>query len=169
VRDAVPVLLSAPLPTTAPAAASAVIVPEPAGPELGGALPIFESVEADYSSRTREQDRLQPGKPHADRPTRAGERATASATQASVADGRRTAAPGGIPASGGLTSAGLPQRIPQTSLVPGATPDRAARQAAAAESAQIAQDRLASFQRGSRQARAAAGKDRDADQSAQDG
>ena len=169
VVDAVPVLLSAPLPATSQAAAFGVAVPEPAGTEPGGALPIFESVEADYSSRTREQDRLQPGEPHADRPTRAGEPDTASATWPSVADGRRAAPPDGIAATGGLTSAGLPQRIPQTSIVPGAAADREARQATAAESAQIALDRLASFQRGSRRARAVARKDRDADQPAQDG
>jgi signal transduction histidine kinase/predicted regulator of Ras-like GTPase activity (Roadblock/LC7/MglB family) len=146
VLEAVPVPLSAPLPASAQAAAYAVAVPEPAGAKPGGALPIFESVEAAYSSRTRDQDLLRPGEPQASQPTPAGESATAPAAWASVG-GRRAAASDGIPAIGGLTAAGLPQRIPQTSLVPGAGADREARQATAAESAQIALDRLASFQR----------------------
>ena len=61
-----------------------------------------------------------------------------------------------------LTSAGLPQRIPQANPVAGAAVDQQARQATAA-AAQIALGRLASFQRGSRRARAAAdGERRDA-------
>jgi anti-sigma regulatory factor (Ser/Thr protein kinase) len=167
VLEGVPVPLSAPLPATAQASAYAVAVPEPVGAEPGGALPIFQSVEADYSSHTRDQDLPRPGEPQGGQPTLAGQSATASAARA--VGGRRAAASGGIPATGGLTTAGLPQRIPQTSIVPGAGADREARQATAAESAQIALDRLASFQRGSRRARAVARKDSGADQPAQDG
>jgi hypothetical protein len=165
--DAIPLPLSAPLPSTGQPASFTVIVPEPVGTELGGTLPIFESVEADYL-HTRGRDLLRPGEPQADQPTLAEHPATASATWASLADGRRATASGDIPAVGGLTSAGLPQRIRQTNLVPGAAVDRETPQATAAESAQIAVGRLASFQRGSRRARAEASMDRDADQSAQD-
>jgi hypothetical protein len=73
------------------------------------------------------------------------------------------------PSVGALTSTGLPQRIPQASLVPGAAADREARHAASAESAQIAVGRLASFQRGSRRARAVTRIERDAEQPSQDG
>jgi signal transduction histidine kinase len=165
--DAIPLPLGAPLRSTGQAASSAVTVPEPVGTELGGTLPIFESVESDYF-HTRSRGLLRPGELQADQPTLAAQPTTASATWASVADGRRAAASGDIAAVGGLTSAGLPQRVPQTNLVPDTAIDRETRQATAAESAQIALGRLASFQRGSRRARAVARMDRDADQSAQD-
>jgi signal transduction histidine kinase len=163
--DAVPVTLGAPLPSPAPATSFAVIVPEPLGAELGGALPIFESVESDYF-HTRGGGLLRPSEPQAGQPTRAGQPAAASASGASAADGWPAAAAADTPAAGGLTSAGLPQRIPQANLVPGAADDRVTRQATAAESAQIARGRLASFQRGSRRARAVARMDRDAKQPA---
>ncbi len=73
----------------------------------------------------------------------------------------------GGPVPGDLTSAGLPQRIPQASLVPGTAADRRPRQATAAVSAQIALSRLASFQRGSRRARVRARMYRDATRPAQ--
>ncbi len=136
--DPVPLTLGAPVPAPAPSASFAVTVPEPAGPEPGGALPIFASVESDYL-HTRGPGRH--GEPPASQPA----------------------------ASGARTAAGLPQRIPQASLVPGAAAGQQIRPAAAAESAQIALGRLASFQRGSRRARAAvAGADHDAKQPSQD-
>ena len=49
-RDAVPLLLGAPLPSQAPAEVLAVAVPEPSGADAGG-LPIFDSVESDYPGR----------------------------------------------------------------------------------------------------------------------
>jgi hypothetical protein len=163
--DAVPLTLGAPLPSPAQATSFAVTVPEPLGSELGGALPIFESVESDYF-HTRGGGLLRPSEPQAGQPTRAGQPAAASASGASAADGWPAAAAADTPAAGGLTSAGLPQRIPQANLVPGAADDRVTRQATAAESAQIARGRLASFQRGSRRARAVARMDRDAKQPA---
>ena len=68
----------------------------------------------------------------------------------------------------GRASAGLPRRIRQANLGPGAAADQEPRQAQAAESAQIALGRLASFQRGSRRARAVTRMDRDAKQPVQD-
>jgi signal transduction histidine kinase len=145
--DAVPLPLGAPLPSPAPAT-SPVTVPEPAGAEPGGALPIFESVESDYF-HTRGGDLIRPSEIR--RSTLQADTAAADA-----------------PAVGGLTSAGLPQRIPQASLVPGAAADQKARPATAVESAEIARGRLASFQRGSRRARAVARMHRNAKQPAQD-
>jgi hypothetical protein len=165
--DAVPLTLGAPLPSPAPAASFAVTVPEPVGAELGGALPIFESVESDYF-HTCGRDLLQPREPQAGQPTLAGQSDAASASWACAADGWRAAVAADTPAVGAPTSAGLPRRIPQANLVHGAAVDRETRQAPAAESAQIALGRLASFQRGSRRARAVARMDRDAEQSAQD-
>jgi signal transduction histidine kinase len=162
--DAVPLTLGAPVPSPAPATSFAVTVPEPAGAEPGCPLPIFESVESEYF-HTRGRGLLRPGEPQAGQPTLAGQPAAASG--ASGAGGLRAAATADTPAAGDPTSAGLPQRIPQANL--GAGVDRETRQATAAESAQIAQGRLASFQRGSRRARAAARMDRDAKQPTQDG
>jgi signal transduction histidine kinase len=165
--DAVPRTLGAPLPSPASAASFAVTVPEPLGAEPGGALPIFESVESDYS-HTRRWGLLGPSEPQAGQPTLAGQPAAAPASWASAADGWPAAAAADSPAAGGLTSAGLPQRIPQADPVPGAAVDRETRQATAGEAAQIARSQLASFQRGSRRARAMARTDHDAKQPAQD-
>ncbi len=144
------VLFGAPLQAPAPSASftSAVpepSVPEPAGAGPGGTLPIFESVESDYL-QTRGEDLLGPDEQQASQPPQA--------SQTTV---------------GALTSTGLPQRIPQAHLAPGAAADREARQATSTESAQIAVGRLASFQRGSRRARAVTRIERDAEQPSQDG
>ena len=171
--DAVPLTLGAPLPSWTPSASFAGTGPEPAGAgaaaagaaaagpaaagsagtkavgtgpaavEPGGALPIFES---DYL-HAHSHGLLRPSEPPASQP-----QATA-----------------GSPLAGDLNSAGLPQRIPQATLVPGAAGDWGARPAAAAESAQFALGRLASFQRGSRRARGMAQMERDPQQPARDG
>jgi hypothetical protein len=116
-------------------------------------LPIFESVESDWFRRGRSGA------------TRAGQVAsTASSTSGtgwtSPADeGWRAAEAAHLPTSGGVTLSGLPKRVPRANLVPGAVDvDTAAPAAtvAPARSATQARDRLASFQRGMRQGRAAA-------------
>jgi signal transduction histidine kinase len=164
--DAVPLTLGAPVPVPAQAASSAVTVPEPVGTEPGGALPIFQSVRSDYL-HTRGHGLLRPGE-QAGQPAPPGQ--PPSASRASAIGGWRAATAAGPPAAdGGLTSAGLPQRIPQASLVPRAAVDQETRPATAARSAQIAVGRLARFQRGSRRARAVARMDSDAKQPAQDG
>jgi signal transduction histidine kinase len=91
------------------------------------------------------------------------------------AEGPEIATPDAVPLPLGapvpappLTSAGLPQRIPQANPVLGGAADRETRQAAAAQAAQLAVGRLASFQRGSRRARGVSRIDRDAKQSSQD-
>jgi signal transduction histidine kinase len=166
VPDAVPLPLGAPLPSPAPATSS-VIVSEPTGAAPGGALPIFESVESDYF-HTRGWGLIRASELQAGQPTPAGQPAAAPASWVSAADGWDTAAATDPPPVGGLTSAGLPQRIPRANVVRGAGADRKARPATATESAEIARGRLASFQRGSRRARAAARMHRDAKQPTQD-
>jgi signal transduction histidine kinase len=91
-----------------------------------------------------------------------------SPTPPAPADGWRAPAGDGTRAAGALTSAGLPRRIPRANPIPGTTAERQTRHATAAESAQIAVGRLASFQRGSRRARAVTRTDRDAKQSSRD-
>jgi signal transduction histidine kinase len=107
---------------------------------------------------------------------RAGEalRARASRPEIATADaalvplGAPVPAADAAPAAGELTSAGLPQRIPRAGRIPVAAVDQETRQATAAEAAQIAVGRLASFQRGSRRARAVTQLERGARQSSQD-
>jgi signal transduction histidine kinase len=179
--DAVPMPLGAPLPSQAPAASFAVTVPEPTGGETAG-LPIFESVESEYL-RVHGSAPLRPSEPQVGQPALTGRPASAaaSASRTSAADDSPAAAAdtpvadtpvadtptadtpaAATPAAGGLTSAGLPQRTPQANLVPGTVVDREAPQGTVAESAQIARSRLATFQQGSRRARAVARMDRDA-------
>ena len=72
---------------------------------------------------------------------------------------------GDPPAAGGLTSGGLPQRSRQASVAPGTAAGRQASQAPPARasvSAHITGSRLASFQQGSRRARAVARTEREA-------
>ncbi|HTS95901.1 MAG TPA: nitrate- and nitrite sensing domain-containing protein [Streptosporangiaceae bacterium] len=92
-----------------------------------------------------------------------------SAPLAATAAGPAGAEPGGtLPDFESVTPAGLPQRIPRADPVPGSAAGREPRQAAAGDPAQIAAGRLASFQRGSRRARAATRTERDAKQPSRD-
>ena len=118
-----------------------VPAPAPSASEPGGVLPIFEAVESDYF-RTRDQDLAGPSEPQAGQPTLADQ------------------------PSPSVTSAGLPQRVPRADRILGTAVDR--EQPTPAETAQIAVGRLASFQRGSRRARALTRIDRDARQSTED-
>jgi signal transduction histidine kinase len=137
----------APTPAPAPAPSAAAPVPEPASAEPDGAPPSLEAVESEYLP-ARGAGLLQPGEPQAGQP----------------AAGQPDAA------AGGRASAGLPQRIQQAQQpqqpqpMPGPAAGPETPPDPMAESAQIARSRLASFQRGSRRARAA----RDATQPAQD-
>jgi Histidine kinase-, DNA gyrase B-, and HSP90-like ATPase len=131
-----------------------VVVP-PAGPDgQGNRLPIFESVESDWFRR---------GRHSADRSTSGAPVAESTSSWTSAADeGWRAAEAVSKPASGGVTLSGLPKRVPQANLVPGtvgANPDAAPAQT---RSAAATRQRFASFQRGVREARAAANREDDA-------
>jgi hypothetical protein len=131
-----------------------VVVP-PAGPDgEGNRLPIFESVESDWFRR---------GRHSADRST-SGTPVDGTSSWTSAADeGWRAAEAVSKPASGGVTLSGLPKRVPKANLVPGtvdANPDDAA--PAPMRSAAATRQRFASFQRGVREARAAANREEDA-------
>jgi hypothetical protein len=71
-------------------------------------------------------------------------------------------------AAGRRAPSGLPQRTPQPGQVRGTTADQETQQAPAAESAEITRSRLASFQNGSRRARAVARMNRSEQQPEQD-
>jgi signal transduction histidine kinase len=128
---------------------SEVIVPPADGLGEEHRLPIFEAVESDWFRRGRQA---------VGRTSRVAEQP--SNGWASPADeGWRAAEVVSTPSSGGVTSAGLPKRVPQANLVPGAVGAAAggSSPAAPARSAAATRDRFASFQRGVRQGRAAAG------------
>ena len=165
-RERVPLMLGAPV--LSPAAETATGVPgpepDPAGAEPGGdGPPIFESVRSGYLLafgrdlvRSSEQ---QPGQSLAGRP---------AGPPASWGDssGRTEAGP---QAAGRPASSGLPQRVQQPGQVRGAAADQETPQASVTDSAAITWRKLASFQRGSRRARAEAQKNRSANQPGQDG
>ena len=122
-----------------------IIVPPTGSAGEEHRLPIFESVESDWFRR---------GKHGAGRAEHVNNVASGSWT--SPADeGWRAAEAAHVPTSGGVTLSGLPKRVPRANLVPGTVGvDTAA--PAPARSATKARDRLASFQRGIREGRAAA-------------
>ena len=150
-------------PVEPPNGDNGVLVPNP--PENGHEqrLPIFDTLESDWFRRS--------GTPH-----------TASQEQASVPDegpwhspadaGWRAAETVAAPTTGATTSAGLPRRVPRANLVPGSVGEPAAPSESGGESggggggggggpsrsADEVRSRLASFQRGVREARAAAPK-----------
>ena len=106
-------------------------------------LPIFDSVEARWFSGSREV------------PGSSGVTATAGRRWSSPADeGWRAAETVEAPVSGAPTSAGLPKRLPNANLVPGAIPGT--QPVAPNRSAPAARDRLAGFQRGVSEGRAVA-------------
>jgi hypothetical protein len=123
-------------------------------------LPIFEAVESDWFRRGRSGLGGWPGPQEA-------EPAAAPASIPEVAwstpsdQGWQAAAAVASPSTGGTTGAGLPKRVPQANLVPGAAAAEPAPAPASApaRSAAATRDRLASFQRGSRDGRAAAAGD----------
>ncbi len=124
----------------------AVIVPPADGLGKGNRLPIFEAVESDWFRRGRQAV----GRA-------VGHDGEASNGWASPADeGWRAAEVVHAPSSGGVTSAGLPKRVPRANLVPGAAAAAGASAMAPVRSAAATRDRFASFQRGSREGRAAA-------------
>jgi signal transduction histidine kinase len=146
-----------------------VVVP-PAGPDgQGNRLPIFESVESDWFRRGRHSaDRPNSasaaGAPAAGVAAAAPESNNTGGWSASAADeGWRAAEASSKPASGGVTLSGLPKRVPKANLVPGtvgATAEPA--EPAPVRSAAVTRQRFASFQRGVREARAAANSEDDA-------
>lgn len=144
-----------------------VIVPPAVSTGEEHRLPIFESVESDWFRR---------GRHGADRPAAAETADATSSTTAAAAPASSTAASasGGwtspadvgwqaaqaaaAPAAGGTTRAGLPKRVPRANLVPGTVSGSGDAPAppTPVRSASVTRDRFASFQRGVREARAAA-------------
>jgi signal transduction histidine kinase len=142
--------VSAPVATEAPSgqgrsfAESGVIVPPAEGLPETRRLPIFDAVESNWFRGSREAPSSS-----SSLTTAAGNRWSSPADQ-----GWNAAAVVDSPSSGGETTAGLPRRLPNANLVPGAIPGT--EPVLPARSAAAARDRLAGFQRGVGEARAAA-------------
>ncbi len=123
-----------------------ITVPEPAGSGEDLRLPIFDSLESDWFRRG--------GVTH-DGQERDGRRERSSWSSPGD-EGWRAAEAVAAPATGETTAAGLPRRVPQANLVPGSVGAEGTDAEGPSRSAEAARSRLASFQRGVRQARAAA-------------
>ena len=130
---------------------SDVVVPPAEHVAAENRLPIFEAVESDWFRRGRSGLGGWPAQPDA---AEEPEPAWSSPSD----QGWEAAAAVSSPATGGTTTAGLPKRVPQANLVPGtAAPEAPA--LAPVRSAAATRERFASFQRGIREGRAAAGAD----------
>jgi signal transduction histidine kinase len=126
-----------------------VIVPPAVSAGEGHRLPIFESVESDWFRR---------GRHGAGRTGQAASVATSTGWSSPADEGWRAAEAAHAPMAGGITLSGLPKRVPKANLVPGAVSGETAAPTAPSptRSAAQARERLASFQRGVREGRAAA-------------
>jgi signal transduction histidine kinase len=144
-------VLGAPASLDTASSLGGVIVPPANGTGDEHRLPIFEAVESDWFRR---------GRPAVSRSTAEQEPEQSNGWATSPADeGWRAAQAVSAPSSSGVTSAGLPKRVPQANLVPGAAGSVAGSSPATtpSRSAAATRERFASFQRGVREGRAAAG------------
>jgi len=132
-----------------------VTVP-PAGQEQR--LPIFDSLESDWfrrSGKTLTAPQRGPG-------TQAAPSAAKGSWTSPADEGWRAAQVVASPAAGETTQAGLPRRVPRANLVPGSVGGGEAQGSQEAEaeapvrSPDAARSRMASFQQGVRDGRAAA-------------
>jgi hypothetical protein len=122
-----------------------VTVPPVGSPAQDQRLPIFDSLESDWFRRS--------GKSLGSSP--AQEKAEAWSSPAD--EGWRAARVAASPAAAETTTAGLPKRVPRANLVPGSVGGGEDNEVAPpVRSADTIRTRMASFQRGVREARAAA-------------
>ena len=124
---------------------SQVTIPASIGPAQDQRLPIFDSLESDWFRRS--------GKSLSSTAASAAEQSWSSPAD----EGWRAARVAASPAAGENTTAGLPKRVPRANLVPGSVGGGEGTEVAPpARSADLIRTRMASFQRGVREARAAA-------------
>ncbi len=141
-----------------------VVVPPAAPLGQGNRLPIFESVESDWFRRGRHSTERTANGPNggSNGPAPAAAAAESAPSWTSAADeGWRAAEAVSKPASGGVTLSGLPKRVPKANLVPGTVSASSQAPPPPVRSASMTRDRFAAFQRGVREARAAANTDED--------
>ncbi|HEY3734897.1 MAG TPA: nitrate- and nitrite sensing domain-containing protein [Streptosporangiaceae bacterium] len=133
--------------------ADEVIVPPAMTAGEDNRLPIFESVESDWFRRGRHEaspaalDEVEPVSETAE---------IATGWSSPADDGWRAAEAVETPTAAGVTSAGLPKRVPQANLVPGGVAEPKGGYAPGpVRNAAATRQRMASFQRGAREGRAA--------------
>jgi signal transduction histidine kinase len=148
-----------PVPSTSPAGAgngvsgsdgSEVTIPPAAGGPTDQRLPIFDSLESDWFRRS--------GKPLSSAAAAAAAPAAGQAWNSPADEGWRAARLVASPEAGETTTAGLPKRVPRANLVPGSVGgggEGPTEDAQPMRSAEIIRNRMSSFQRGIREARAA--------------
>jgi signal transduction histidine kinase len=136
---------AAPAPQETRSGDSGVVVPAAVNPAEERRLPIFEAVESSWFNGARRA------------PDSARTAANAGGQWSSPADeGWRAAQTAESPAAGSPTEAGLPRRLPNANLVPGSVPGSQPAAAPPSRSAADTRNRLAGFQRGVAEGRAAA-------------
>jgi hypothetical protein len=128
--------------------AAGIVVPPAEHVPAENRLPIFEAVESDWFRRGRSG--LGGWQPPGD-----GGAVPEVAWTSASDQGWEAAAAVSTPTTGGTTQAGLPKRVPQANLVPGAVAQDPV-PSVPTRSASTTRERFASFQRGSREGRAAA-------------
>ena len=137
-----------------------VVVPPAEHVAAQNRLPIFEAVESDWFRRGRSGLGGWPGPQDGGASSPSVGKPIPEVSWSTPSDqGWEAAAAVAAPSTGGTTGAGLPKRVPQANLVPGAASaasDQAEAEPAPTRSASVTRDRFASFQRGSREGRAAA-------------
>jgi signal transduction histidine kinase len=140
-----PVPATAGLPQEAASGDGGVVVPAPVNVAEERRLPIYEAVESSWFSATSRV------------PGSARTAVKAGGQWSSPADeGWRAAQTVEAPAAGSPTEAGLPRRLPNANLVPGAIPSSQPVAPPPSRSAADVRNRLAGFQRGVTEGRAAA-------------
>jgi signal transduction histidine kinase len=130
-----------------------VAVPPPAASLARGASPIFDSLESDWFRRSGKSLNSEPA-----------EKSAAQTWSSPADEGWRAARVAAAPQTGDTTTAGLPKRVPRANLVPGSVGAASAAEdsgesVAPSRSADDIRSRMSSFQRGVRDARAAAPQD----------
>jgi signal transduction histidine kinase len=140
-------------PWTHDSEAGDVIVPPAVNAGQDNRLPIYESVESDWFRRGKHEI-ISGMSDQGEQARRTAEIANGWSSPAD--EGWRAAEALESPSAAGFTSAGLPRRVPQANLVPGGVAEsKAAYQPGPTRSAAATRQRMASFQRGTREGRAA--------------
>jgi signal transduction histidine kinase len=130
---------------------SQVTLPPAVGAPQDQRLPIFDSLESDWFRRS--------GKPAGPGTATATATVTQPSWNSPADEGYRAARVAATPAAGENTTAGLPKRVPRANLVPGSVGGGGSEETESAppvRSADTIRNRMASFQRGVREARSAA-------------
>jgi hypothetical protein len=145
VPQAAPAMATAGLQQETASGDSAVVVSAPVSTVEERRLPIYEAIESSWFSGARRTPASARTAVH-----------TAGQWSSPADEGWRAAQTVEAPAAGSPTEAGLPRRVPNANLVPGAVPGSQPAVALPSRSAADVRDRLAGLQRGVAQGRAAA-------------